>query len=99
MSLLNIVNQEVVELDDTTLPEVLLGDLYVSSLLGSCKGQAVYDILEISACVSLHLMIMGGECCGSDEEDEDGVQDIDLSLHIAFNIAAENPEFIFVQQA
>ena len=97
MSLLNIVTQEVVELDDTTLPEVLLGDLYVSSLLGSCKGQAVYDIEELSACVSLHLAIMGNSC-GSDEEDEDGVQDIDLSLHIAFNIAAEHPEFIFVQQ-
>jgi len=35
MSLLNIVTQEIVELDDTTLPEQLLGDLYVSSLLDS----------------------------------------------------------------
>jgi hypothetical protein len=98
MSLLNIVTQEVVELDDSTLPEQLLGDLYSSALIGSSKGKAVYDIEELSACVSLHLMIMGNEC-GSDEEDEDGVQDIDLSLHIAFNIASENPEFIFVQQA
>lgn len=98
MSLLNIVTQEVVELDDSTLPEQLLGDLYSSALIGSCKGQAVYNIEELAACVSLHLAIMGNSC-GDDEEDEDGVQDIDLSLHIAFNIAAENPEFIFVQQA
>ena len=90
--LLDIIDQSVVHLDDSTLPSENLGELYKTALLGGCDGVPVYDIEEIAACISLSLMIIGSECADEDEDD------ISLALRLAYTLAGEHPEFRYVQQ-
>ena len=91
--LLDIYTQEVVHLDDSTLPSQNLGELYQPALLGGCDGTLVYDIEEIAAAISLSLMIIS--CSECMDEDED---DISLALRLAYTLAGEHPEFRYVQQ-
>ena len=90
--LLDIYTQEVVHLDDSTLPSHNLGEIYKPALLGVCDGTLVYEIEEISSIISLSLMIMGSECADEDEDD------IELSLRLAYTLAGEHPEFRYVQR-